>query len=45
MAKSGHNQIGHSRNAVKARAVLENETGKTPIHRIASEDLPCLLNL
>jgi hypothetical protein len=44
-SKSFHSGIGHSRNAAEATAVSESETGKTPIHRIAPENLPCLLKL
>src|SRR3982751_3528316 len=45
VAKSFHSGIGHSRNAAEATAVSESETGKTPIDRIAPENLPCLLKL
>jgi hypothetical protein len=44
-SKSFHSGIGHSRNAAEATAVSESETGKTPIDRIAPENLPCLLKL
>jgi hypothetical protein len=44
-SKSGHREIGQSRNAVEATAVLGKETGTTPIHRTVPENLPCLLRL